>query len=184
MDIIREAGIVGMGGATFPTYAKLSSGLGKVDTIIVNVSECEPYIVADDRVCQEYPAEVIKGLEIVMRILGLNKAHIAVEDNKQEAIAALKKHIDPHSEITVEALPSKYPQGAEKQLIQAITGRQVPSGGLPAASGLRRVQLRHLQGHSRCRVPGPTPDSAYRHRVRRYCHAPHEPDGPHWHQLQ
>ena len=135
MDIIREAGIVGMGGATFPTYARLSSGLGKVDTIIVNVSECEPYIVADDRVCQEYPAEVIKGLEIVMRILGLNKAHIAVEDNKQEAIAALKKHIDPHSEITVEALPSKYPQGAEKQLIQAITGRQVPSGGLPAAVG-------------------------------------------------
>ena len=135
MDIIREAGIVGMGGATFPTYAKLSSGLGKVDTIIVNVSECEPYIVADDRVCQEYPAEVIKGLEIVMRILGLNKAHIAVEDNKQEAIAALKKHIDPHSEITVEALPSKYPQGAEKMQIKAITNREVKPGGLPSGVG-------------------------------------------------
>ena len=85
MGIIREAGIVGMGGATFPTHVKLSSGMGKVDTIIVNVSECEPYIVADDRLCREYPREMVSGLKIVMRILGINHAHIAMEDNKPEA---------------------------------------------------------------------------------------------------
>ena len=135
MAIIREAGIVGMGGATFPTHVKLSSGLGKVDTIIVNVSECEPYIVADDRLCQEYPGEVISGLQIIMKILGLNKAHIAIEDNKPAAAKVLKREIDPKTGIVVDVLPAKYPQGAEKQLIQAVTGRQVPSGGLPAAVG-------------------------------------------------
>ncbi len=135
MDIIREAGIVGMGGATFPTHVKLSSGLGKVDTIIVNVSECEPYIVADDRLCQEYPDEMIKGLQVIMKILNLNAAHIGIEDNKPAAIKALKVAIDPRSGSVVDVLPAKYPQGAEKQLIQAITGRQVPSGGLPAAVG-------------------------------------------------
>ena len=135
MDIIREAGIVGMGGATFPTHVKLSSGIGKVDTIIVNASECEPYIVADDRVCQEFPAEVLSGLQIVMKILELKKAHIALEDNKPEAAAALQRELDPGSGIVVDILPCKYPQGAEKQLIYAVTGRQVPSGALPAAVG-------------------------------------------------
>ena len=135
MAIIREAGIVGMGGATFPTHVKLSSGLGKVDTIIVNVSECEPYIVADDRLCQEYPAQVISGLQIIMKILQLQGAHIAIEDNKPRAVKALKKEIDPKTGIRVDVLPAKYPQGAEKQLIYAITGREVPSGGLPAAVG-------------------------------------------------
>ncbi len=135
MDIIREAGIVGMGGATFPTHVKLSSGMGKVDTIIVNASECEPYIVADDRVCQEFPHEVISGLSIVMKILGLRKAVIALEDNKPAAAKALKRANPLGSGITVEILPCKYPQGAEKQLIYAVTGREVPSGGLPAAVG-------------------------------------------------
>ena len=135
MNIIREAGIVGMGGATFPTHVKLSSGLGKVDTIIVNVSECEPYIVADDRLCQEYPAEMLKGLQIIMKIFNLSSAHIGIEDNKPAAVKALRREIDPQTGIQVDVLPAKYPQGAEKQLIQAITGRQVPSGGLPAAVG-------------------------------------------------
>ncbi len=135
MSIIREAGIVGMGGATFPTHVKLSSGLGKVDTIIVNVSECEPYIVADDRLCQEYPEQVVSGLLIIMKILGMNSAHIGIEDNKPAAAKALKVAIDPKTGIVVDVLPAKYPQGAEKQLIKAITGREVPSGGLPAAVG-------------------------------------------------
>ena len=135
MTIIREAGIVGMGGATFPTHVKLSSGLGKVDTIIVNVSECEPYIVADDRLCQEYPRQMISGLQLVMKILGLNTAHIAMEDNKPAAAKALKEALDPASGIVLDILPAKYPQGAEKQLIKAVTGREVPSGGLPAAVG-------------------------------------------------
>ena len=135
MGIIRESGIVGMGGATFPTHVKLSSGLGKVDTMIVNVSECEPYIVADDRLCREYPEEVLAGVQVVMKILGLRAAHIAMEDNKVEAARAIRRAIDPVTGIQLDILPAKYPQGAEKQLIQAITGRQVPSGGLPAAVG-------------------------------------------------
>ena len=135
MSIIREAGIVGMGGATFPTHVKLSSGLGKVDTIIVNISECEPYIVADDLLCRQNPAEILSGLQIIMKILGLNAAHIAMEDNKPEAAKALKWEIDPKTGIVLDILPAKYPQGAEKQLIYAITGREVPSGGLPAAVG-------------------------------------------------
>lgn len=133
MAVIREAGIAGMGGATFPTHVKLSSGIGKVNTIIVNVSECESYIVADDRLCREYPAAVVSGLEVVMKVLNLKKAHIAVEDNKPEAIEALRNAATEG--ITVDVLSARYPQGAEKQLIYAITGREVPSGGLPAAVG-------------------------------------------------
>ena len=135
MGIIREAGIVGMGGAAFPTHVKLSSGIGKVDTIIVNASECEPYIVSDDRLCREYPGELLSGLMVIMKILGLKEAHIALEDNKPEAAKILRGAIDPRSGIVVEQLPTRYPQGAEKQLIYAVTGRQVPSGGLPAAVG-------------------------------------------------
>ena len=135
MAIIREGGIVGMGGATFPTHVKLSSGLGKVDTIIVNAGECEPYITADDRLCQEYPNELVSGLKVIMKILNLNTAHIAIEDNKPAAAKAVDAILARDSGIVVDVLPAKYPQGAEKQLIYAITGRQVPSGGLPAAVG-------------------------------------------------
>ena len=135
MAIIREAGIVGMGGAAFPTHVKLSSGLGKVDTIIVNVSECEPYIVADDLLCQTYPKEMVAGLKLIMKILGLSSAHIAMENNKPAAAKSLRWELDPQDGIQLVLLPAKYPQGAEKQLIYAITGREVPSGGLPAAVG-------------------------------------------------
>ena len=135
MGIIREAGIVGMGGATFPTHAKLSSGIGKVDTIIINAAECEPYITADDRLCREYPGELLSGVRVIMKILGLQDAVIAMEDNKPQAYKSLRAAIDPKTGIVVQQLPTKYPQGAEKQLIQAITGREVPSGCLPAAVG-------------------------------------------------
>ena len=135
MSIIREAGIVGMGGASFPTHVKLSSGIGKVDTIIINMSECEPYITADDRLAQEYAPEMLSGIKILMKILNLNEAHIGMEDNKPEAAKVLKRAIDPQSGIKLDLLPCKYPQGAEKQLIYSITGREVPSGGLPAAVG-------------------------------------------------
>ncbi|MDY3225707.1 MAG: electron transport complex subunit RsxC [Candidatus Faecousia sp.] len=133
VDIIHEGGIVGMGGATFPTHVKLSGGIGKVDTVIVNAGECEPYITADDRLCREHPDQVVDGLKIIMKIFGLTAGHIGIEDNKPEAIAALKAAATDG--ITVDVLPAKYPQGAEKQLIYAITGREVPSGGLPAAVG-------------------------------------------------
>ena len=135
MSIIHEGGIVGMGGATFPTHVKLSSGIGKVDTIIVNAGECEPYITADDRLCREYPAELISGLKIIMKVFGLKEAHIGIEDNKPEAAKSLKAKLCAADGIHVDVLPAKYPQGAEKQLIYAVTGREVPSGGLPAAVG-------------------------------------------------
>lgn len=134
IDIIREAGIVGMGGAAFPTHVKLSGSIGKVDTIIVNCGECEPYITADDRLCREMPTELLSGIRIIMKILGLQEAHIGIEDNKPEAIRSLKANVG-NSGIVVDVLPAMYPQGAEKQLIQSITGRQIPSGGLPAAVG-------------------------------------------------
>ncbi len=135
ISIIREGGIVGMGGATFPTHVKLSGGIGKVDTVIVNAGECEPYITSDDRLCREEPAKVISGLKIVMKIFGLKEGHIGIEDNKPEAVKALNACLCKEDGITVDVLPAKYPQGAEKQLIYAVTGREVPSGGLPAAVG-------------------------------------------------
>ena len=134
VSIIREAGVVGMGGASFPTHVKLSGAIGKADTIIVNAGECEPYITADDRLCQELPEQVVQGLVIGMRILGLKEGHIGIEDNKPKAIAALK-NAAIGTGVVVDVLPAKYPQGAEKQLIYAITKREVPSGGLPAAVG-------------------------------------------------
>ena len=135
MEIIHQAGVVGMGGATFPTHVKLASGIGKVDTIIVNAGECEPYITADDRLCREMPEQVISGVKVIMKIFGLKTAHIAIEDNKPQAAKALQACLCTADGITIDILPSMYPQGAEKQLIQAVTGRQVPSGGLPAAVG-------------------------------------------------
>ena len=135
MDIIREAGIVGMGGATFPTHVKLSSGIGKVDTIIVNASECEPYITADERLLREQPDRVLRGLEVLMEILDQKQAVIGMEDNKPAAAAAVEAALLRHPGIRLQLLKDRYPQGAEKQLIQALTGCQVPPGGLPASVG-------------------------------------------------
>ncbi len=134
MDIIHEAGIAGMGGAAFPTHVKLSSGIGKVDTIIVNGAECEPYITADERLLRQSPERVVGGARIIMKILGLDRAYIGLEANKPEAAQALQK-FTAKGDILVRQLRVRYPQGAEKQLIQAITGRQVPPGKLPADVG-------------------------------------------------
>ena len=134
MEVIHQAGIAGMGGAAFPTHVKLSSGLGKVNTVIVNAAECEPYITADDRLMRESPGRVIDGLRIIMKIFGLEKAYIGMEANKPEAAEALQLHLKK-GDIELRRLRVRYPQGAEKQLIQAITGRQVPPGGLPAHVG-------------------------------------------------
>ena len=135
IDIVHEGGIVGMGGATFPTHVKLSGGIGKVDTVIVNAGECEPFITADDRLCREQPAKVIGGLKLIMKVFGLKEGHIGIEDNKPEAVKALRANLETADGIILDVLPAKYPQGAEKQLIYAVTGREVPSGGLPAAVG-------------------------------------------------
>jgi len=123
-----------MGGASFPTHVKLSGAIGKADTIIVNAGECEPYITADDRLCQEMPEDLVSGLLIAMKILGLKEGHIGIEDNKPKAAEALRKAA-AGTGVIVDVLPAKYPQGAEKQLIYAVTQREVPSGGLPAAVG-------------------------------------------------
>jgi electron transport complex protein RnfC len=132
LELVKSGGIVGMGGATFPTHVKISSGLGKVDTMIVNAAECEPYITADQRILTEQPEQVLRGIRYLMRCLDLKEAVLAVEGNKPEAIGKLKKLLPAGSDVRLHILRTRYPQGAEKQLIQSITGRQVPPGGLPA----------------------------------------------------
>ena len=135
LRIIRDAGIVGMGGAAFPTDVKAFSALGQVDYVIINACECEPYITADDTLICTYPEQVIRGTETLIHTLAPKHTVIAIEDNKQEAIRILKDALPKDSSIELRVLPTRYPQGAEKQLIQAVTNRQVPPGKLPAAVG-------------------------------------------------
>ncbi len=135
-EIVKNAGIVGLGGATFPTHVKISSGLGKVDTVIVNAAECEPYNTSDHRILLEYPEEVIGGARLLARLFQVDKVHIGIEDNKRNAAQLLQQRIaEENAPVVVDVLHTRYPQGAEKQLCQSITGRQVPPGGLPAAIG-------------------------------------------------
>lgn len=132
---IREAGIVGHGGAAFPTHVKISSGLGKVDSVLINCAECEPYITSDHRILLEYPWEVIGGARILQKLFGVQSAVLGIELNKQDAFPVLKSHLPSDGSVKLEPLACKYPQGAEKQLIKALTGRDVPSGKLPADVG-------------------------------------------------
>ena len=135
-DIVKNAGIVGMGGATFPTHVKIASGVGKVDTVIINASECEPYITSDHRCLMEFPDRVIGGAIILARIFGVDRIHLGIEENKRNAAEMLQVKInETKAPIVVDILRTRYPQGAEKQLVQAISGRQVPSGKLPADAG-------------------------------------------------
>jgi electron transport complex protein RnfC len=133
---IREAGIVGLGGAGFPTHVKLSPPPDKkIDTVIVNGSECEPYLTTDNRVMIEEADRIVTGLQIILKVMQGAKGIISIEDNKPEAIEAVKKACENVPNVSVAVLKTKYPQGAEKQLIWAITKREVPSGGLPLDSG-------------------------------------------------
>ena len=134
---ILDAGIVGLGGAAFPTHVKLSPPAEKdIDCVILNGAECEPYLTADHRLMIEEPDKIVSGLKVIMKVLDAKTGYIAIEDNKPEAISAMEKAVSNESNIQVVTLKTKYPQGSEKQLIQAITGRQVPSGGLPADVGV------------------------------------------------
>jgi electron transport complex protein RnfC len=136
-NIIKEAGIVGMGGATFPTHVKLAPPPDKkVDTVILNGAECEPYLTSDHRLMLEYPENVVFGLQALMKALGVKKGYIGIETNKPDAIEKVFEAAKDVADIEVVALKTKYPQGAEKQLIYACTGREVPSGGLPADAGV------------------------------------------------
>lgn len=133
--LIREAGIVGHGGAAFPTHVKIRSALGKVDTMIINAAECEPYITSDHRVMLEYADDVIAGIRILLRVFSRIRCIIAVENNKPDAVESLRRAIGADNRIKIELLKTKYPQGGEKQLIRAVTGREVPPGKLPADAG-------------------------------------------------
>lgn len=136
VEIVKNAGIVGMGGATFPTFIKISGGIGKVDTVIINGAECEPYITADHRTMLERPDEVIGGATFLAKMFGLDKVHIGIETNKMDAVTLLSEKVrESKAPVVVNPLRTRYPQGSEKQICQAITGRQVPPGKLPSEIG-------------------------------------------------
>jgi Na+-translocating ferredoxin:NAD+ oxidoreductase subunit C len=133
-NIVFEAGIVGMGGASFPTHIKLNPPK-PVDTLIINGAECEPYLTADYRLMIEKTEEILKGIESVARCLGVKKVYIAIEDNKPEAIKAFDCQL-PIANWQLRILKSQYPQGGEKQLIKNVLGKEVPSGKLPFDIGV------------------------------------------------
>mgnify|MGYP003291775762 FL=1 len=134
VDIVREAGIVGMGGAGFPTFVKLKPAK-PVDTILLNGCECEPYLTADHKVLLAYPDEVVYGLKAMIKTVGAEKGIIVIEDNKEDAVELMKAKVADIDNIEVVVAKTKYPQGAEKMLIKNVMKRQVPSGGLPADVG-------------------------------------------------
>ena len=133
LHAIRESGIVGMGGAAFPGNVKALSAMGHIDTLIANACECEPYITADDSLLRTQPEKVLEGMQILRQVLNPNRIVLAVEDNKREAIEKLRSILPDYPGIQLAVLPTRYPQGAEKQLIQALTGREVPPGQLPVS---------------------------------------------------
>lgn len=141
VDIVKMSGIVGLGGAAFPTHVKLKPPK-KIDTVILNGAECEPYLTCDDRLMIERPGDIIRGLLLIMKSLEANKAVVAIESNKPKAIESINAELKGYKssdsagkDVILKALPIKYPQGSEKQLIEAILGRRVPPQGLPLDVG-------------------------------------------------
>nr|WP_243889647.1 electron transport complex subunit RsxC [Shewanella algae] len=136
---IRQAGIAGLGGAMFPAHIKLNPA-SEIELLLINGVECEPYISADDRLMREHAREILDGIEIVHGLLNPKRVIIAIEDNKPEAIQAMQQALDschlPKGSIRITVIPTKYPSGGEKQLIQIITGQEVPSGAIPAQLGI------------------------------------------------
>ena len=139
-DITRRvaaAGVVGLGGATFPSSVKLALGQrSEVTTLIVNGGECEPYLSCDDRLMCDFAAEVIDGVRIIMHAIGARQALVGIEDNKPEAIAAMREAAQGWAEIRVQAVPARYPMGSDKQLIQTLTGKEVPADCRAAEVGV------------------------------------------------
>ncbi|MGV1097999.1 electron transport complex subunit RsxC [Thiovibrio sp. JS02] len=138
---VHDAGIIGIGGAGFPSHVKLSPPPDNpVDTLILNGAECEPYITADHRQMVEHSREIVEGARVILKILGIKKCRIGIENNKPDAIKTMSEAASaassPQGEIKVQPLQVKYPQGSEKQLIQSITGRKVPAFALPSAVGV------------------------------------------------
>ncbi|MCP1340524.1 electron transport complex subunit RsxC [Idiomarina sp. M1R2S28] len=135
LELIQEAGIAGLGGAGFPTAQKLAQQK-PLKHLIINGVECEPYIAADDRLMQEHADDIIAGIRILQYITRCDSVLLAIEDNKPEAIKAMAEAIDDNPQIQLKVVPTKYPSGGEKQLIELLTGHQVPSGKLPMDIGL------------------------------------------------
>lgn len=139
IDKIHQAGVAGMGGAAFPSHIKLNPA-SEIDLVIINGVECEPYISSDDRLMREYSQDILAGIAIIYRLLTPKRIVIAIEDNKPEAIKAMQMAVAqsalPTGSTRVTVIPTKYPSGGEKQLIQIITGREVPSGAIPAKLGI------------------------------------------------
>lgn len=136
LTMIREKGIVGIGGASFPTHIKLDPPAdAKIDTLLLNGAECEPYLNSDNRLMIENPEKIVNGIKIIKKILGVNRAIVGIEENKPEAIASMRKAVEGTG-IEIAPLKTKYPQGGEKQLIKSVLDRQVPSGKLPSAVGV------------------------------------------------
>lgn len=131
------AGIVGLGGATFPSAVKFALGRRlKVDTLIVNGGECEPYLSSDDRIMRDHADQVVDGVRIVMHAIGATQALVGIEDNKPEAIAAMRSAAAPFAEVKIRPVPARYPMGSDKQLIQTLTGREVPADARAAEVGV------------------------------------------------
>ena len=135
VDIIHQAGISGMGGAGFPTYVKADIKQ-PIEFLIVNAVECEPYITADDVLMREHAKQVVQGIELMQQILNPTLCIVGIEDNKPEAIAAMKSAAEHNANIVIQTVPTVYPSGGEKQLIKLLTNREVPSGGIPADIGI------------------------------------------------
>ncbi|MBD5233061.1 MAG: electron transport complex subunit RsxC [Bacteroidales bacterium] len=134
--MISEAGIVGLGGATFPSHVKLSlKPEQKPEILIINGCECEPYLMCDDALMCKWPRMIVEGVALMMQAGGIPRAVISLEDNKPEAAAAIASALGSRNDITLQILRTKYPQGGEKQLIEAVTGRRIASGALPISVG-------------------------------------------------
>jgi len=135
---ILAMGVVGMGGATFPTHVKLAPPKDRppIDTVVINGAECEPYLTSDFRLMVENPGGIVEGLRIILKATGAPRALVGIEANKPEAIEALARAASGLSGVSVEEVPVRYPQGGEKQLIKTLLGREVPSGGLPLDVGV------------------------------------------------
>ncbi|RBW63695.1 electron transport complex subunit RsxC [Vibrionales bacterium C3R12] len=153
IEIIRQAGVSGMGGAGFPTAKKIQSGLAKTDILIINAAECEPYITADDKLMQEHADELIQGIEIVEQILKPELTIIGIEDNKPEAVKALEIAAI-NKNIVIRVIPTKYPSGGEKQLIKILTNKEVPVGSIPADIGILVQNVGSLHAIKRAVVDG------------------------------
>ena len=135
---VRDAGVVGLGGAAFPSFIKLNPGSARIDTLVLNGAECEPYISCDQAVMAEQPGDIVRGAVLIMRAIGARETIIGIEDNKPRGITALRQAIGEQKAdgVRVVVVPSRYPQGGEKQLIQTLTGREIPSEGLPLDIGI------------------------------------------------